>query len=177
MRINVAQLLKEQSGNSREYDLREDISQLDPEIVPSSALTGNVQLIRTADGVLARGSLRTNLELDCSRCLDLFSMPLRFTLEEEFRPAIDIVTGATLPREADEEIETRIDGHHILDLSEVIRQDILLAIPPHPVCRTNCAGLCPECGQNLNINPHTHIHDEIDPRLQVLQELLKQESK
>jgi uncharacterized protein len=99
MRINVAQLLKEQSGNEREYDLREDISQLDPEIIPLSALTGKAQLIRTSDGVLVHGTMRTNLELNCSRCLDPFSMPVQFLLEEEFRPTIDIISGATLPHQ------------------------------------------------------------------------------
>lgn len=175
MRINVAQLLKEQSGNAREYELREDIANLDPDIVPLTVLTGQTQLIRTADGVLVRGTMRTNLELNCSRCLDAFSMPVKFILEEEFRPTIDIVSGATLPHQVEDERATQIDAHHILDLSEVVRQNILLAIPSHPVCRNNCAGLCPECGQNLNTNPHQHTHSEIDPRLQVLQELLEKQ--
>ncbi len=173
MRINVAQLLKEQSGNAREYDLREDIANLDPEIIPLSALTGNAQLIRTADGVLVRGTMRTNLEMNCSRCLEPFSMPVKFLLEEEFRPSIDITTGATLPHRVEDETATQIDAHHILDLYEVVRQNILLAIPAHPVCRNNCAGLCPECGQNLNTNPHQHTHEEIDPRLEVLKQLLE----
>jgi DUF177 domain-containing protein len=174
MKINVAQLLKEQSGHAREYELREDITSLDPEIVATSALTGKAQLIRTSDGLLVRGTLRTNLELNCSRCIDAFSMPVQFLLEEEFRPTIDIISGATLPRPIDDESATQIDAHHVLDLSEVIRQDLLLAIPTHPLCRSNCAGLCPECGQNLNTNPHQHAHDEIDPRLQVLQKLLEE---
>ena len=173
MKINVAQLLKEQSGFTKEYDLHEEISALDPEITPLSALTGQVQLIRTSDGLYALGTLRTNLELECSRCLDPFSFPLKFQLEEEFRPSIDISTGASLPSAEDDETATRIDAHHILDLTEVMRQNILLAMPPHPICRSNCAGLCPVCGQNLHDNPHEHENDEIDPRLEVLKQLLK----
>lgn len=173
MKINVAQLLKEPSGFTKEHDLHEEISALDPEIVPLSALTGNVQLIRTSEGVYALGAIRTNLELNCSRCLDPFSFPLKFQLEEEFRPSIDISTGASLPSSGDDESATRIDAHHILDLSEVIRQNILLAMPPHPICRSNCAGLCPVCGQNLNDNPHEHVDEQIDPRLKVLEQLLK----
>lgn len=173
MNFNVAQLLKEPSGFTKEYDLQEDIAALDPEIAPLSALTGQVQLIRTADGVYALGTLRTNLELNCSRCLDEFSYPLKFRLEEEFRPSIDIATGANLPYGEDDDSATRIDAHHILDLREVVRQDILLAMPPHPICRSNCAGLCSVCGQNLNDNPHEHSDDRIDPRLEVLKQLLR----
>ena len=173
MIFNVAQLLKEPSGFTKEHELREDISELDPEIVPLSALTGQVQMLRTTDGVFALGTLRTNLELNCSRCLDAFSYPLKFRIEEEFRPSIDISTGASLPHGEDEDAATRIDAHHILDLTEVVRQDILLAMPPHPICRSNCAGLCHVCGQNLNENPHEHVDEKIDPRLEILKELLK----
>lgn len=172
MKINVAQLLKEPSGFTKEQDLHEEISGLDQEIVPLSALTGKVQLIRTSDGVYALGTIRTNLELDCSRCLDPFSFPLKFQLEEEFRPSIDISTGASLPSSAEDESATRIDARHILDLTEVMRQNILLAMPPHPICRTNCAGLCPVCGRNLNDDPHEHSDEKIDPRLEILKQLL-----
>lgn len=175
MRYNVAQLLKEQSGHTRHYTLHEDIHPIDPEIVPLSTLDGNVQLIRTADGIFALGHLHTSLELSCARCLTPFAMPLQFSLEEEFRPTIDIHTGATLPLTADDEPATRIDAHHEIDLTEVVRQIILLAIPPSPICRSKCAGLCPSCGKNWNDGPCQCKRDEIDPRLEKLKELLDEE--
>jgi uncharacterized protein len=172
MRYNVAQLLKDESGQTRQYGLHEEISQLDPSIVPLTTLDGNLQMIRTADGILVTGVLRSSVELTCSRCAEEFSMPLQFRLEEEFRPTIDIETGATLPLPIDDEEATRIDEHHILDLTEVVRQDMLLAIPPFPVCRSKCAGLCSVCGQNWNEGPCECATEEIDPRLQVLKNLL-----
>jgi len=171
MRYNVAQLLKEQSGQTRQYTLHEEISALDPDIVPLSTLDGNIQLIRTADGVLVTGKLHTSIELVCSRCLEPFAMPLQLALEEEFRPTIDIVTGASLPLLTDDEEATRIDARHTLDLSEVMRQNILLAIPPYPVCRSQCVGLCPQCGKNWNAGPCDCRRDDIDPRLQVQKQL------
>lgn len=172
MRYNVAQLLKDETGQTRQYVLHEAIGALDPEIVPLSSLDGKIQMIRTADGVLVTGNLHSSLELICSRCAEPFSMPLRFQIEEEFRPTIDIVTGANLPIPTDDEQATRIDEHHIIDLTEVIRQDMLLAIPPNPVCRSKCAGLCPICGKNWNEGPCDCKQDDIDPRLQVLKQLL-----
>ncbi len=177
MKYNVAQLLREQSGGIRQHTLHEDISQLDPDIVPLTALTGNAQMIRTADGVLVRGQFTTSVELVCSRCLEPFSLPVRFTLEEEFHPTIDIVTGANLPQVEDEEKATLIDAHHILDLTEVVRQNILLAIPPYPVCRNKCAGLCPHCGQNWNEGPCDCTDEAMDPRFAVLKQLLEGPSK
>ncbi|MBM3129948.1 MAG: DUF177 domain-containing protein [Chloroflexi bacterium] len=172
MRYNVAQLLKEQSGHTRQYTLREAIDALDPEIAPLSPLAGTVQLIRTADGIFVLGNLHTSLELTCARCLVPFALPLEFSLEEEFRPTIDIHTGATLPLTADDEVATRIDAHHEIDLSEVVRQGILLAIPPGPICRSKCAGLCAICGKNLNEGACDCKRDEIDPRFEKLKELL-----
>lgn len=172
MQYNVAQLLKDETGQTRQYALHEEINALDPGIVPLSSLDGKIQMIRTADGVLVTGNLHSSLELICSRCAEPFSMPLQFKIEEEFRPTIDIVTGANLPIPIDDEQATRIDEHHTIDLSEVIRQDMLLAIPPNPVCRSKCAGLCPICGKNWNEGPCDCKHEEIDPRLQVLRQLL-----
>ena len=172
MRYNVAQLLKNETGQTRQYGLHEDVSSLDPDIVPLSTLDGKLQLIRTADGVLVTGDLHSSVELMCSRCAEPFSMVVKFRLEEEFRPTIDIVTGAALPLIADDEEATRIDDHHIMDLTEVVRQDMLLALPLHPVCRTRCAGLCPVCGKNWNEGPCECNQDEPDPRLAVLKQLL-----
>ncbi len=172
MHYNVAQLLKDETGQTREYTFHEDISTLDPDIVPLSALDGKIQLIRTSDGILVTGDLHSSIELTCARCTEPFSMPVQFGLEEEFRPTIDIVTGASLPVPADDEEATQIDEHHIIDLTEVVRQDLLLALPPFPICRSKCAGLCPNCGQNWNEGPCDCTQEEIDPRLQVLKQLL-----
>lgn len=177
MQFNVSQLLKESSGQSRRYTLHEDIHALDPDIVPLTTLDGTIQMIRTGDGILVTGKLNTTVELNCSRCIEPFSMPLQFTLEEEFHPTIDIVTGASLPITPDDEEATRIDEHHMLDLSEVVRQDILLAIPPNPICRSRCAGLCPKCGKNWNEGPCDCKDDDIDPRLQALKQLLDKQDQ
>ena len=175
MKYNVAQLLKEQSGGMRQYSLHEDISALDPDIIPLTALDGNILLIRRADGILARGTLNTSVEVNCSRCVEPFSLPIRFLLEEEFTPTIDITTGANLPILAEQEEATQIDARHILDLTEVVRQDILLAIPPFPVCRSKCAGLCPHCGQNWNEGPCNCTDEKIDPRFEALRALLEKQ--
>lgn len=174
MRYNVSQLLKSQTGTARHYQLHEDIRQLDAAVTPLSNLDGEVTLLRTADGVLATGNFYTTVEVSCSRCLDMFATPIRFNIEEEFHPSLDVVTGAKVPVTDDDEAATRIDVHHILDLTEVVRQDLLLAMPMHPVCRSACKGLCPNCGQNWNVGPCNCDLTDIDPRLAVLKNLLSE---
>jgi len=166
MRINVSQQLKASVGSIRSYELSEiiDIGGSD------SLVQGEVKLMRTNRGILAKGRLYTGVEVTCSRCLNLFSCPLALDIEEEYFPVIDAVTGAllSLPEEPGCFI---IDEHHILDLTEAICQYALLAIPMKPLCREDCAGLCPKCGYNLNQGPCGCLPQQVDPRWSKLKRL------
>ncbi len=172
MRYNVSQLLKDHIGATRHYQLQADISDLDPALTPLTDLAGTVDLIRTNDGILVRADMHTSVELNCSRCLTQFALPVRFRIDEEFHPTIDITTGARLPQPDDADAATQIDIHHILDLSEIVRQDLTLALPLVPLCRTACKGLCPDCGKNWNDGACDCEQEELDPRFAVLKQLL-----
>jgi len=169
MRFNVAQLLKRATGSSRRYQMREDVEAIDPGLIIREPLVGQIEMVRTADGILVRGELTTAVELQCDRCLEPLLQKVEFKIEEEFHPLVDTSTGAQLP--CDEE-EMRIDEHHILDLTELIRQSTFLALPMHPVCRLDCLGLCDRCGQNLNEGPCDCKESIVDPRLETLRKLL-----
>jgi uncharacterized protein len=169
---NVAALLKSESGAQRTFDVEVDISGIDPDLVLTKPLTGRIRLLRTDSGILATGRLQTEACVPCRRCLESMTVGVEIELEEEFRPSIDILTGAAIaPADGEDEV-TRIDGHHILDLTEVVRQSLLLATPATPLCRPDCRGLCPTCGANLNQEPCSCQREEEDPRLAVLRDLL-----
>lgn len=172
MRYNVSQLLKDHVGATRHYQLHEEIADLDSALKPLTALNGKVDLIRTHDGVLVRANLHTTVELSCSRCLTTFAMPVRFQIDEEFHPTLDILTGARLPQTDDTDEATQIDLHHHLDLSEIVRQDLTLALPLVPLCRSTCQGLCPTCGKNWNEGACDCPVQDLDPRFAVLKQLL-----
>jgi len=171
MRFNVAQLLKEPVGSTRKYQLAEDIQNLDKEVKLTRPIEGTIRLVHSTEGVLVSGQLHTEVELTCSRCLGLLSTAINFTLEEEYRPTIDINTGAKLPLVDGEDEATLIDVHHIIDLLEVVRQHVLLALPPRPLCKPDCAGLCVQCGQNLNEGLCTCEQPRGDPRWEALRAL------
>jgi len=148
MQINVSQQLKEPIGSVRNYQVGGTV-----DITGSgSPVQGEVRLIRTNRGIMTKGILHTKVEVTCSRCLSLFNQPLTLDIEEEYYPVTDVVSGVPLPL-PDETGCFTIDEKHILDLTEAIRQYSLLAIPMKPVCRQDCAGLCPQCGHNLNQGP------------------------
>lgn len=172
MKFNVAQLLKGPIGSRREYELSEEIDGLDPEIRALEPLVGKLRLTRTASGVLAEGELATAITINCRRCMQEFTGPVSLHIEEEFVPTIDILTGGTIAAE-DVEEALLIDDRHMLDLSEIVRQYIILEREQYPLCDEACAGLCPICGKNLNEGPCGCQDASDDPRWEALRELLE----
>jgi uncharacterized protein len=63
-----------------------------------------------------------------------------------------------------------VDGN--IDLTPLIREHMILAMPITPICKPDCKGLCSECGTDLNTDPCGHVPDKIDPRLAILKSLL-----
>jgi len=176
MRYNVAGLLKGPTGTQRRYNLNEDISHLDQELEPIRPLVGLVALMRTSQGILVTGRLRTALRVTCRRCLEPCNMEVELDLEEEFHSVVRIGKAPLddVPEEDDDEA-LLIDEHHILDLSEVVRQGLWLAGPVEALCRPDCAGLCPRCGGNRNLGECHCDQAAIDPRWAALQTLLSNE--
>lgn len=177
MRYNVAQLLKDGIGASRKREIDGELHNIDENNPGPTHVAGNVQFMRTAAGVLASGLAHLTMKQTCRRCLAQVTSDVDFAFEEEFMPSIDIETGATLPVTDDADTELLIDEHHILDLSEVLRQDAILAASGSDLCRADCQGLCPICGRNLNDGPCGCVSDRIDPRFAVLSRLLEDDQQ
>ena len=159
MQINVSQLLREPIGSTREYEVNETIDVAGGGYVAQ----GEVKLVRTDRGILVKGTLRTVIEVTCSRCLSFFNCPLALNIEDEYFPTTDVVSGDWLPLPEEPSYFT-IDEHYVLDLTEAIHQCVMLAIPMKPLCREDCAGLCSHCGHNLNQGPCNCLTQKIDPR-------------
>ena len=169
MQINVAGLMQDPIGSVRSHEIDEEVDFGDGKV---KRVTGKVQLLRTQRGILVQGDFETEVDLDCSRCLQPFSSAVRLKIEEEYLPTIDILTGERMPT-PDEPGTFRIDDRHIIDLTEAVRQYALLAVPMKPLCNADCAGICPTCGKNLNRGACGCPTPEGDPRWAELRKLLK----
>jgi uncharacterized protein len=138
--INVAGLLKAPTGSGRAFALRLDRFPLDNEAV-AEELDGDVRLTRLRDGVMARVRAGGRVALECARCLRVYDQPFAAEFAEEYRQTVDVRTGLGLEPGADEDEETsRIDENHELDLADVLRQEILVALPMRPDCGEVCPG-------------------------------------
>lgn len=178
MIFNVAQLMKEPvgSGASSEFetDINEEHVQLDEDLKVLGPITGHVRMRRVNPGLLIDGWVDLVLEQECARCLKAIEQPTHITFAERFYPTVDVMTGTPIPPVKEDDVFA-IDDHHQVNLTEAIRQAVLLAVPLVPLCKEDCAGLCPQCGQDFNAGQCACQPIEIDSRLDVLKQLLKNE--
>ncbi len=157
LKYNVALLLKPEVGAAMGLDIDEVHQTLGD--LKVHYVRGYLLLTRTNRGVLAKGQFSTELEAECARCLEPFALALDVPMEEifSFSSAADPVY---------------VIDEGWLDLRKPLREQILLTMPMHLLCRPDCKGLCPNCGQNLNEGPCRCEPQEVDPRLAVLKNLL-----
>jgi uncharacterized protein len=169
IQVNVAQLLKSEQGATRIVQI-DDVFEDETGLIP---VRGELKLTLINKRILVQGRLTIEVQLVCSRCLKPFTCTIPLDIEEEYYPIIDINTGSRLPP-PEETGAFMIDEHHILDLTEAIRQYKVMALPMKPLCREDCVGICPTCGKNLNEEECCCPSDEVDPRWG---ELLKLKNK
>jgi uncharacterized protein len=133
--INVSQLLREPIGSSQSHDISGTIYE---EV--EGFVEGKANLIRISRGVLVQCKLTAEVKLICSRCLNTFLCPMSFAVAEEFLPISNVSgdLGLSSPEQSE---EFTINNKNILDLSELIRQYLLLNLPMKPLCRPDCPGI------------------------------------
>lgn len=156
LKLNVGFLISEGAGHSRDTEL--DVPGLIrvADDLTLDQLRGTLHLSRNTRGVLVQGTLSTRLHTDCARCLEPAIVPIDLQLDELYvypaEPGIDFVVTD--------------DGN--LDLAPLIREEAIVSTPQTTLCRPDCAGLCPECGANLNEGPCDCDRHPIDPRFAAL---------
>jgi uncharacterized protein len=172
MKYNAAQLLVEHLGSTRQHEIDQPPHQIDDGLRAVTPLRGTVKLTRTNRGILADARVETDLRQECSRCLEDVDTPMKVRFIEEFYPTVDLRTGASVQRPEGGTGFMMTEAHEV-DLTEAVRQSILLELPMKPLCRADCAGLCLHCGKNRNEGACGCQDEPPDARLSVLAEWLK----
>jgi uncharacterized protein len=165
MRINAAEL---DVGQVWRATFNEVIDSRTSDVQFDAPVTGEVEVRRTPRTLELQGRLVTTAPLGCGRCLTAYRQRLTVELDQQFVMGDGPVASRGLRAD---DLVVALDPDLILDVTEAIRQDLLLALPMVPVCRPDCRGLCPRCGTNLNDQECGCRRDDIDPRLGGLLEL------
>ena len=141
--IDVLRLDKD--GEDFEGVLDDAVLELDGDLLrPFAGIRYSLFAQQLGRELLVRGTLAQDFDAVCSRCGGDFD----FTVT---------VPDFTVSVETDDKTE-------YVDLTDEVRQSIILALPTYPVCRPECLGVCPSCGKNLNEGSCGCTHDEADDR-------------
>ena len=125
--------------------------------------------------VRLRGTLSTEVEVYCDRCAAAVVAPLEIEFDTSFLPAeVEKAAVENVELQKDDLIRSVYEGGAV-DLDELAREQILLALPTRTLCREECKGLCLDCGANLNAGECECARKEIDPRWAALADLKKDE--
>ncbi|HSL22337.1 MAG TPA: DUF177 domain-containing protein [Vicinamibacterales bacterium] len=117
------------------------------------------------------GRAKTTLEVDCSRCLELFRIDVDASFDLSYLPQVENA-GEPEREIQDEDLSTSFYRGNTIDLGDVLREQFYLALPMKPLHDENCKGLCPQCGANLNRETCECRPTWEDPRLAGLKALL-----
>ncbi len=166
MQFNVSELLRESYGAFRQHLIDDDV-RLEG---VRQHLSGDVRFDRVPEGIFVRARLRGTAHSACSRCLDPAAIPIDLVVEELYIPVVDPISGSRVQLRDGEEDAYRINERHIIDLTLPAQQYWSMALPIAPVCRPDCGGICPECGDRRGAS-HGCAPAQADDRWSKLRDL------
>jgi uncharacterized protein len=131
------------------------------------ATAGRAEVLHEHRGIRLRGNFSSNFQVPCARCIEPVEIPLAAEFDLIFRP---VSADSESPERSITAPETEI-GYYQKDsllLEDVLREQVLLALPVRTLCKPDCKGLCPRCGQNRNSQPCSCDEGPSDPRWEAL---------
>jgi uncharacterized protein len=149
-RINVGFLINAVVGTYRDLTIDESEIQLADDL-PGRNIHCAIRVSKTQQGVLAEGELTAETDLECTRCLETYTQKLDARFEELY---------CFHNKRENEDAEQFLPSSGYLDLQDVVREYLLMEVPYAPVCKPDCKGLCPICGNNLNNGPCSHPQED-----------------
>jgi len=170
MRINIFDIPEE--GLEQQFDLPVAIEN---NTKPDTASV-RITILRFGKKVLVDGSVKAAVSLTCSRCLNDFYYPVDLNFREEYVP-VDETAPEGDQELSEDELDVGFYKGEEIDLSGIVKEQVLLEIPMKPLCRNDCQGICSRCGADKNVQSCNCKDDHIDPRLAPLakyKELLNQ---
>ena len=143
---------------------------------PDCFLAENVKIKgkikRIGHEVFFAGELQTLLQVICTRCLKGFSLPVKNKIQVHFVPKVKYRSRGSEFEIKETDIEKEVYHENRIDLRGPVRDQVLLDVPLICLCRDDCQGICPMCGNDFNANQcECKNEEEINPRFAVLKNL------
>jgi uncharacterized protein len=169
MRIELDKL--EKTGNTFAHLYEPEEIVLDEERARlTSPPSVNGRASRSGHEVRLRGKISASAEVDCDRCLKTVNVPIETEFDVKYLPVEDY-TSSEAAELQEEDLSVSFFEGETIDIDELVREQVLLAMPARALCGEECRGLCPVCGVDRNTNSCDCENHEIDPRWAGLKEL------
>jgi len=117
------------------------------------SITGSLDFKKVGLQLLVRGHVAGVVRMRCSRCLRDFDLDMHEEVDIEMRPFLDLEGSAPDVELETDDLDVEFFRGESLDISQFVAEQIALAIPMKPLCRETCAGICPQCGADLEKGP------------------------
>ncbi len=158
LRVNALELLRT-PGTQRVVDVELEAGDLG---IEDSRITGptRVHVIATSsiDGIVVQGLIEAPWQTPCRRCLTEANGVISVDVDEMYQ------------RDVTDDQAFEFEGDQI-DLAPAVREYVMIELPIGPLCRPDCAGICPTCGNDRNLEPCTCDNTVADHRWAALDEL------
>lgn len=163
MRIEVETLTEKGRPFAHTYQPEEvSLDEEQARIISEVIVSGNAR--RRGEEIRLKGGIRTEVEILCDRCLAASRTPLAVEFDTGFVPQeTEAVKDENVELLTEDLILSTYEGDSV-DLDDIVREQILLAIPSHFLCREDCKGLCQKCRTDLNAGQCSCAQGEVDPR-------------
>lgn len=169
MKLEVASMRKV-PGETCFYEFKEEIPSFEfdgSQISLTEPALVKLHITNNGISLVAKAEITGTLQLNCSRCLEPFQQGLETVFEEHYRHISEI------GNEEDGDLNYQVYEEDAIDLTDAIKESIILALPMKPVCTTGCQGICPKCGVNKNKMACVCREEELDPRFAALKDYFK----
>ena len=169
MRIELENLEGGKGGFAHVYQ-PDELNPVDERVslVEPAHVTGKVRL--SGNQVFVNGHFDTRAQVECDRCLKPVALPVSGEFTLEYISGSDYESSEVVELTEAEMSVAVFDGEGI-DVDELVKEQILLAVPLRVLCRDDCKGICPECGTDRNTGECNCVTNDIDPRWAALKDL------
>ena len=174
MRIELDKL--EAAGNRFQHVYQPEEIVLDEEharLIRQPEIEGRAS--RKGSEVRLRGSVKAAAEVDCDRCLKSVTIPVETEFDVTYIPP-DVYESSRSAELLEDDLSLAVFDGEAIDIDELVREQLLLALPGRALCREECKGLCPVCGADKNTDSACACEQkEIDPRWAGLKAVMSDE--
>jgi uncharacterized protein len=174
MLIELASLERQGGKFNHRYEAGElELNEPRVRIAEAPIVSGRIQ--QTDPKVTVSGKVEAQLQLECDRCLKAVTVPVSSQFNVEYvTPEVYQAGGAA--ELLDDDLSLSVFNGAVIDIDDLVREQLVLTLPTQVLCREDCKGLCPVCGNDKNLRDCACQEAEIDPRWAGLKEIVNRKS-